>query len=92
MESHCIPYLGGGWVPPQALCLGGGYSPLGYSYPPGQTYPPPLDIPIPRRDLVAKLPPRKDMGPEVPTHPTPEKDVRHLWKHYLPTTSIAGDN
>ena len=31
-------------------------------------------------------PPRKDMGPEIPT---PLWTDRHLWKHYLPATSFA---
>ena len=35
-------------------------------------------------------PPRRDLVPGIPTPYPPEQNDRHLWKHYLPPTSLAG--
>ena len=35
------------------------------------------------------LPHGKDMGPQIPC---PPDRMTHLWKHYLPVTSLAGGN
>ena len=45
-------------------------------------YPPPPDI----------LLPGSDMGPEIPYPTLCEQIDRSLWKHYLPKTTVAGDN
>ena len=52
------------------------YHPPAYIHPPSHTHPPS----------------RKDMGPEIPNHPSPVNRMtdRCLWKHYLPLTSFAG--
>ena len=45
----------------------------------------------PRRVLVPEIPtPKKDMGSEIPTQPL--WTDRHLRKHYLPATALAGSN
>ena len=47
--------------------------------------------------------PQKNLEPDIPTYPQkapgtmhtlphPKQNDRHLWKHYLPTTSLAGGN
>ena len=39
------------------------------------TYPPFLDMPTHGHDLVPEIPPRKDMRPEIPTHPRGQTDT-----------------
>ena len=69
--------------------------------------PDPLWIPYPQLfipyPILDTLPPRNDMGPrdqwpgrdlvpEIPDPPPCEQIDRHLWKHYLPATTVADSN
>ena len=58
--------------------------PAGWLYPPfGHTHPPP------ERTWDQRYPaPRKGHGTRDTLHPLPWTD-KHLWKHYLPATSLA---
>ena len=82
---------GRGWVPTllKVLCQGE-WVPTPLDIPTSTT----LDIPThPRRDLVPETistHPRRDLIPE--TMPSSMWTDRHLWNHYLPATSFAGDN
>ena len=80
---HQIPCLGEGWVPipwgPMCVCVGG-------------SYPPPLDIPITQTIHPQILTTGKDMGLKIPTLLVDRMTDRRLWKHYLPSTSLVGDN
>ena len=74
------------------------YLPPGYTYPPapGYTYPTvptSLDTyPHPWRDLVPEIPtPQKGPGTrDTYPYPIPKQIDRHLWKHYLSSTTVAG--
>ena len=57
----------------------------GYTLPP--RYPTPTPLPPP--DILL---PGSDMGPEIPYPTLCEQIDRSLWKHYLPKTTVAGDN
>ena len=72
------------------------YQPPGYTHPlvipnPGLTHP--LDIHTPTQKwLGTGIPtPRMDLVPEIPTLPPLWTD-KHLWRCYLPTTSLAGSS
>ena len=90
--SHSIPgpmYGGGGGVNAHLPDI-----------PTPWTYPPPLDIPTPKghgardkweRTWDQRYPPSRKNGLKIPT-PIPLSTDRHLWKHYLPASSLAGGN
>ena len=59
--------------------------------PGGRHYTPPiLYLPWKGHGTRDTLPPsRRNTGPEIPYPPCEQID-RHLWKHYLPATTVAG--
>ena len=78
----------------------GGYTYLPPRIPTPSAIPPWYTCPPPRHTHPT---PQKNLGPDIPTypqeapgtmhtHPHPKQNDRQLWKHYLPTTSLAGGN
>ena len=98
----CQPYMFL-WLPLGVSTGGGSHRHPPVSYPSGWGwYPPPLDIPT-----LLDIPSFRHTHPHTyslhsfvdiltfslwVSHHLLEQNDRHLWKHYLPATSFAGDN